>query len=194
MKKQAGVYYPTFFKLMPTKWEKDIQVRYEHRGFYTAVHCWDCLKYSHGGIFGVASKILNSIYDESRGWRKIVPRGKKLTETERVNCATYAANRYLNEFKFGRFCYLPLGGINRTMTRPGFDGRYTKAIVGKDVYNPTPVWIFLLQKKKKRAKKLPKRSVSKWIDKNRIPAKERYEVKVTRSDRTKELGRQAKKK
>jgi len=194
LKKKPIVSYPTFVKKMPTKWGKDVQVKYEHKGYYTAVHCWECLKVHHEPIFNYALKILSSVYEESKNWRKILPRKKKLNDTERVNCATYAANRYLNEFKFGKNCYLPLKGINRAMTRPTFENRYKNAVISKEVYNPTPVWIFLLQKRKKGAKKVPKRSVSKWIDKNRIAIKERYEVKVTQTDRTKATGRQKGKK
>lgn len=170
-KAKIGVFFPTYFKLVSTKWDRQIQIIYEHQGYYLAVHCWQCLKTKHEKFYYAASEILNRIYNESKGWKKL--KGKKsikLPEHTRLVCATFAANRFLNEFKFTEECHMPLEFEKfdlRLMSRPIFSSQYNSVAISKsNHYNPTPVWIFWPATKLK-FKKAPKISINDWVDENR---------------------------
>lgn len=192
---KIGVFFPTYFKLISTKWDRQIQILYEHQGYYLAVHCWNCLKTKHEKFHYAATEILDQIYKESRHWKKL--KGKKsikLPEHTRLACATFAANRFLNEFKYAEECHMPLEQDLRLMSRPIISSRYnTVAISKSNHYNPTPVWIFWPATKFK-FKKAPKLSLHDWVDENRPYIKGRYGINPSKSDSVKERKIKSKKK
>ena len=52
----VGRFYPSFIRRRSTKWNRDILDVYEHKGYYTAVHCWECFKKFHSKINETAEK------------------------------------------------------------------------------------------------------------------------------------------
>ena len=187
LKSKVGVYYPTFLRTIPTKWDRDKQLTYEHKGFYTAVHCWDCLRTAHEPFYSNASTIFSRIYEEASSWKRRRGRKRiKVPEHVRYNCAIYAANRYLNETKFGLEAHIPLTSDLRLMVRPDFESRYKKeAIGGGGHYDPTPVWLFW-PAITTSAKRSPSITSADWIDENRPSIRKKYGILPSKLDRKKQ--------
>jgi len=184
LKAKVGLYYPTFLRTIPTKWDRDKQIIYEHKGYYTAVHCWECLKTAHEPVFRNASTIFSRIYEEASSWKRRRGRKRiKIPEYVRYNCAIYAANRYLNEMKFGLEAHIPLTSDLRLMVRP--DYAKGEAIGGGGHYGPTPVWLFW-PAISTRAKRAPSITSTDWVDENRPSIRRKYGILPAKLDRKKQ--------
>lgn len=175
-----GTFYPSFIKIRSTKWDHNINETYEHQGFYTAVHCWDCFKKYHTRIYNVAEQIIDKIYEISKGWkRKMGDISVEIDDDLRTKCSLFGANLYLNEFKFGRRCYLPLERDLRIMVRPSIEGgKYQKPNNSLNSYNPTPVWFFKpLKTIKTKRQDFPTINVKTWIARNENDIKRSFSIK-----------------
>ncbi|MHA1758936.1 MAG: hypothetical protein ACTSVV_19370 [Promethearchaeota archaeon] len=174
---EEGRFYPTFKKVIDTKWNREIEVKFEHQGYYTAVHCWECLKQEHPEIYQVGIKILTEVYRRSENWKRL--RGdvqEKIPDELRKKCGILAANIYLNEFKFGWRCYLPLNNVLRVMERPKFPEyeKYWKP-AKEGVFYPTPIWLFEPVKDLK-TRRVPSTSIAAWINWNEKRIKKAYKI------------------
>ncbi len=177
----VGDFYPSFINVRSTKWERRINDNYEHKGYYTAVHCWNCFKKHHKKIFNVAEEIIEEIYEKSEDWEKrLGDVSMEIDNNLRTKCGLYGANKYLNEFKFGKYCHLPLEEDLRIMRRPNFeDGKYYKRDNHSGYYRPTPVWFFKpLKKIKLKKEDFPKIKVEDWVKRNQPEIKRVFNIKM----------------
>lgn len=135
--------HPEFIDSYKTKWGNFIEKSYAFLGYYTAVHCWKCLGENHPEFLEVAKSISNIVFLEAQSWSKqtefqFVP----YSPSDCTKAANFAANLYLNDFKFANVCLFPKGGKIEILERPP---NYSKQIPIGTIQNvrfypPTPVW------------------------------------------------------
>ncbi|NMC08084.1 MAG: hypothetical protein GYA24_22960, partial [Candidatus Lokiarchaeota archaeon] len=127
--------YPRYSRPVMTKFDVEVPVFYEHRGYFVAVHCWSCLKEHHIPFFIVSKDILARIHERARQWR--FPEHKEApTDDELAGIGVWAANRFLQSFRLDDVARMPVGVAwpLRTIVRPGATGRRSGDL------QPTPAW------------------------------------------------------
>jgi len=112
-------------------------------GYYTAVHCWKCLGENHPEFLEVSKTISNIVFLEAQSWTKKTEfQDVPYSAPDCTKAANFAANLYLNDFKFANICLFPKGGKIEILERPP---NYSKQIPIGTIQNvrfypPTPVW------------------------------------------------------
>ena len=90
--------YPRYVRVESTKFGLDIPRYFEHVGFFNAVHCWPCLVKEHPGFIAVAKDVLNEVVAKAAAWQS--RQAEKWTDRDLASIGTWAANRFLQGFKF----------------------------------------------------------------------------------------------
>ena len=135
--------HPEFIDSYKTKWGNFIEKRYAFLGYYTAVHCWKCLGENHPEFLEVSKTISNIVFLEAQSWTKKTEfQDVPYSAPDCTKAANFAANLYLNDFKFANICLFPKGGKIEILERPP---NYSKQISKGTIQNvrfypPTPVW------------------------------------------------------
>lgn len=164
MKEKKANIYPEFMKTVKTKWGNQVELEYQHLGFYTAVHCWQCLKTYHSEFIETGKSVFSKVYTKTAAWKKSLTTGTiPINEPERLKIANYAANLFLSDFKFALNCLYPTSGKYRELERPA---EFLNRAEGKSIvfsvqkkrnikettvlryYPPTPIWLLTPIEKK----------------------------------------------
>lgn len=142
MKKKAeanvtitGKFYPQYSFKSTTKWENQIEEKYEHCGYYTAVHCWDCLKTYHAPFYYTAQRLIHIGESKLTRYRKKMVNGTRLyTESELNAMKNMIGNLYFSTFKISTMVGFPFEDTMRVMVRP--------PMFANQINRPTPLWVF----------------------------------------------------
>ncbi len=136
--------YPEFIDTYYTKWGNSIEKRYALLGNYTAVHCWNCLLKFHAEFIEISKNIFTMVLLDANAWKKCTEFGYlDYTESDKIKAANFAANLYLNDFKFASAVLVPEGNRLKPMERPvEYRVQLREDSVGPfRWFMPTPVWL-----------------------------------------------------
>jgi hypothetical protein len=137
--------HPEFKVKYETKWGNTIEKRHAFMGYYTAVHCWNCLLKYHHEFINVAKAIFNIVFNDAVKWYKYTESGvEPYTESDGIKAGNFAANLYLNDFKFANICLFPKDAKIEKLERPlGYNTQINvNQVHSVRYYPPTPVWVY----------------------------------------------------
>ena len=129
-----GEFYPRYYSRHQTKWGKHIFTEYEHRGFYTAVHCWECLNQYHVPYMQLTNAAMEHF--EKITLREVKSLGelnRPFNRNEKNAMKNMVGNLFMDSYKRNLAVGMPLFGTTRLVHRPQEFSNPTR---------PSPVWLF----------------------------------------------------